>query len=143
MGSDFYGSTGQDVVAVADGIVMQVRERTNDQAVLIRHEGPFKVRGVELPYIFTVYQVYGTNDSSDRGIFVQYGQEVSAGQLIARNNANPLHFEVRRPSDNTPNEPSNSSANIFNNAEPIRWDYHIHPHWIFGDHTVTAFSQKP
>ena len=153
MGSDFYGSNGRDVVAVADGLVMRdrfavfrpataTRPAIYMQAVIIRHEGPFTVRGDTLPYIFSVYQVYGTINSS-RELFVQPGDRVTAGQLIARNGPPyPLHFEVRRPSGNTPNEPDSLNTGILNSHREIDWGYHIDPRWIFADHTTTAFNQR-
>jgi len=146
MGSDFYGSNGRDVVAVADGLVMRVRgpvanSGTMAQSVIIRHEGPFTVRGDTLPYIFSVYQVYGPNGGS-RDLFVQPGDTVTAGQLIARNGTLPLHFEVRRPSSNTPNEPDNLTTGILNSQRELDWNYHIDPRWIFADHTTTAFNQR-
>ena len=112
------------------------------QTVIIRHQGPFTVRGVTLPYIFTAYQVYGVSGGS-RALFVRPWNVVSRGQLIVRNGADyPLHFEVRRPSDNTPNAPDNLDTGILNEARPIDWSYHIHPHWIFTDHTRNAFDQR-
>jgi len=157
MGSDFYGSNNRDVVAVADGLVMRDRlalfqpELVQDgiiirpaiylETVVIRHEGPFTVRGVELENIYAVYQVYGPNDGS-RELFVQYGDRVNAGQLVARGSSHPLHFEVRRPSDNTPAPtPDNLTTGMLNTARPIDWNYHIDPRWIFTGHTSTAFGQ--
>lgn len=145
MGSDFYGSSGRDVVAVADGLVMRVRGPVSNsgtfaQSVIIRHEGPFEVHGEELPYIFSVYQVYGPNGGY-RALFVQPVDTVRAGDLIARNGTLPLHFEVRRPSDNTPDEPDERTTNILNLQRAIDQNYHIDPRWIFTDHTVTAFNR--
>jgi len=146
MGSDFYGSNRHDVVAVADGLVMrdrlavfrpptENRPTIYSQAVIIRHDGPFVVRGVELEYIYSVYQVYGPHGGY-RDVFVQPGDTVRAGQPIARNGPSyPLHFEVRRPSDNTPDD-------IFNHPRAIDEDYHINPQWIFTDHTSTAFNRR-
>ena len=146
MGSDFYHSDGRDVVAVANGVVMRVRgpaenSGTLAQAAIIRHEVPFTVRGIALAYIFSVYQVYGP-DISSRELFVQPGDRVVAGQLIARNGTLPLHFEVRRPSANTPNEPDNLNTGILNSHRAIDWDYHIDPRWIFDNHTVAAFNRR-
>ena len=148
MGSDFYASGGRDVVAVMDGLVMRVRGPVSNsgtlaQSVIIRHEGPFTVLEESVTHIYSVYQVYGP-DGSSRALFVQPGERVVAGQLIARNGTLPLHFEVRRPSGNTPpSVPDDHTRNILTAAREIDWNYHIDPRWIFTNHTVNAFNQRP
>ena len=139
MGSDYYASNGRDVVAVADGLVMRVRgpvvnSGTYAQSVIIRHDGPFTVRGARLNHIYSVYQVYGPN-GGNRALFVHPGDRVSRGQRIARNGTLPLHFEVRRPSGATPaNQPDDLTTGILNVQREIDWNYHIDPRWIFNDH---------
>jgi murein DD-endopeptidase MepM/ murein hydrolase activator NlpD len=147
MGNDFYGSNGQDVVAVADGTVMRTRgplknSSTLAQSVIIRHEGPFKVRGVDLDFIFSVYQVYGS-DTSSRRLDVRPGDKVKVGQVIGRNGTLPLHFEVRRHiQGETPEKPDSKSTGILSSAEPIDLNKHIDPGWIFTNHTTTAYNNK-
>jgi len=151
MGSDFYGSNNNDVVAVADGQVMRIRgyreqRHANGQpiySIMIKHDGPFVVRGVHHQYLFSIYQVYGRN----RERHVDYGDFVTSGQVIARNgSAFPLHFEIRISNERTPNIPDRGT-DILSPPPPlppsrggsIDWNYHIDPRWIFRDHLNGTF----